>query len=296
MMSKKYKLALVAGLGILALAAVIIFFKSHDFAVLSPAGPIGAQQRDLILIATLLAVLVIVPVFILTFFIAWKYRESNKSAKYSPDWDHNLALESAWWLIPSLIIVVLSVITWNSSHQLDPFKPIASQKPPMTIQVVALQWKWLFIYPQQSIATVNYVQFPVNTPVRFEITADAPMNSFWIPKLGGQIYAMSGMSTELNLEATETGNFRGSSANLSGRGFSGMNFTAKSTSEAQFEKWMQSAYRSPNFLSMDEYNRLARPTENSPKATYSATQDGLYDKVVSKYMPFARHIHLAGQE
>ena len=293
MMSRKNKLTFIAGLGIVLLVLATLFLRSPDIAVLSPTGPIGARERRLIIEASLLAIVVILPVFILTFFIAWKYRESNKSAKYSPNWDHNLALETTWWLIPSLIIVVLSAITWNSSHQLDPFRPIASDRQPVTIQVVALQWKWLFIYPQQNIASVNYLQFPVNTPIKFEITADAPMNSFWIPKLGGQIYAMSGMSTELNLEASETGSFRGSSANLSGRGFSGMNFMAKSSSLAEFEQWVQTVYHAPNILSLDEYTQLAQPSENASVASYSAAQYGLYDKVVAKYMPFSRHIHLA---
>lgn len=292
MMSRKNKLTFIAGLGIVLLVLATLFLRSPDIAVLSPTGPIGARERRLIIEASLLAIVVILPVFILTFFIAWKYRESNKSAKYSPNWDHNLALETTWWLIPSLIIVVLSAITWNSSHQLDPFRPIASDRQPVTIQVVALQWKWLFIYPQQNIASVNYLQFPVNTPIKFEITADAPMNSFWIPKLGGQIYAMSGMSTELNLEASETGSFRGSSANLSGRGFSGMNFMAKSSSLAEFEQWVQTVYHAPNILSLDEYTQLAQPSENASVASYSAAQYGLYDKVVAKYMPFSRHIHL----
>ncbi len=295
MMSRKNKLTLIVGLGVAMLVLATIYLRGHDIAVLSPSGHIGLKEKHLIVLATLLALLVIVPVYILTFFIAWKYREGNKSARYTPDWDHNLALETTWWLIPSAIIVVLSVITWNSSHQLDPFKPIASDVPPITVQVVALQWKWLFIYPDQNIASVNYLQFPVNTPIKFEITADAPMNSFWIPKLGGQIYAMSGMSTELNLEASETGSFRGSSANLSGKGFSGMNFMAKSSSRAEFQRWVNKVYRLPNFLGVDEYNRLAAPSENTPASAYSAAQYGLYDSVVAKYMPFARHIHLEQQ-
>ena len=132
-----------------------------------------------------LSLIVVIPVYIMLFLFAWKYREGNTKAKYSPDWDHSALLETIWWTVPLLLITILSVVTWNSSHDLDPFRPLNSSVKPVKIQVVALQWKWLFIYPEQNIASVNYVEFPVNTPVDFEITADAPMNSFWIPQVGG---------------------------------------------------------------------------------------------------------------
>src|SRR5688572_21939694 len=170
-----------------------------NVAVLEPAGSIAERQRGLIIFASLLSLIVVVPVFALTFYIAWKYRASNKKAKYTPDWDHHTGIEALWWAIPLALITILSVITYKTSHELDPFRPIASDKKPLTVQVVALQWKWLFIYPEQNIASVNFVQFPEDRPVNFQITSDAPMNSFWIPQLGGQMYAMSGMNTKLHL-------------------------------------------------------------------------------------------------
>lgn len=267
-----------------AVAAAVTYMIVNDVAVLDPKGTIAAEQRDLIYIALGLMLLVVVPVFALTFFIAWKYREGNTNAKYTPDWDHNRTLELTWWGIPLAIIVVLAIITWQSTHALDPYKPITSTKEPITIQVIALQWKWLFIYPDQRIATVNHVQFPEDTPVNFHITADAPMNSFWIPQLGGQVYAMAGMKTKLHLMADERGTFQGSSANLSGKGFSGMTFRAKATSDAEFEAWVKTARKSPHKLTQGAYNELAKPDTAVSTATYASPASGLYDTVVMKYM------------
>jgi cytochrome o ubiquinol oxidase subunit II len=270
-------------LGVVALAAW--YLHGTNIAVLNPEGPVALQERNLIMFAALLSLLVVVPVFTLTAVFAWRYREGNTKATYSPELDHSRVAETIWWLIPSALILILSVVAWNSSHQLDPFKPLASTTPPLTVQVVALNWKWLFIYPQQHIATVNFVQFPAQTPVNFEVTADAPMNSFWIPQLGGQIYAMPGMSTQLHLMASQNGSFRGSSANISGQGFSGMNFTAKSSSQADFDQWVQSAQQSPTNLSQDMYTALAKPSENNAAAYYTVDNSGLYDTIINKYMP-----------
>jgi len=198
-MSKKLKLVgfLLLSLGVVLLVAG--YLHGHSIAVLNPQGFIANKERGLIVTITLLMLIVVIPVFALTFAIAWKYREGNTAARYSPEWDHNRWVEAVWWAVPLVLITVISMISWSSSHELDPFRPLRSANPPITIQVVALQWKWLFIYPDQNIATVNFVQFPANTPVDFQITSDAPMNSFWIPQLGGQIYAMAGMSTQLHL-------------------------------------------------------------------------------------------------
>jgi cytochrome o ubiquinol oxidase subunit 2 len=228
--------------------------------------------------------IVVIPVFVLTFGIAWKYRASNTKAKYSPDWDHNRTAETIWWLIPTAIIGVLAIITWQSSHDLDPYKALDSARKPVTVQVVALQWKWLFIYPEQGIASVNMLEFPEDTPVNFEITGDAPMNSFWIPQLGGQVYAMAGMTTKLHLMADKPGNYDGSSANLSGQGFAGMRFTAKAVTQADFDAWTTSMRRSPTALTTSEYNNLAKPSENNAVKSYVATEPDLYDRIIMKYM------------
>jgi cytochrome o ubiquinol oxidase subunit 2 len=234
--------------------------------------------------ATLLMLIVVIPVFVLTAFIAWRYQEGNTKAKYTPDWDHNTILEFTWWALPLLIISILAVVAWRSSHELDPFKPVYAARSPITIQVVALDWKWLFIYPGQNIATVNYVQFPEKTPVNFQITSDAPMNSFWIPSLGGQIYAMSGMSTQLHLIADGVGSYNGVSANISGRGFAGMKFLAVSSTQADFDSWVGSVKQTRNYLGILQYNKLAAPSENNPASYYSSVDTGLYDHILMKFM------------
>jgi cytochrome o ubiquinol oxidase subunit 2 len=182
-----------------------------------------------------------------------------------------------------LLIIALSFMAWNGSHTLDPARPISSSNKPITIQAVALQWKWLFIYPAQHIATVNYVQFPKDTPINFETTSDNAMNSFWIPQLGGQIYSMAGMSTQVHLLASETGSFRGDSANISGKGFAGMNFVAKATSRDDFNSWVGVTQDSPNQLGSAEYSALAEPSQYNKPTAYSLQAQGLYDTIIDKF-------------
>ncbi|MDB5184437.1 MAG: Ubiquinol oxidase subunit 2 [Candidatus Saccharibacteria bacterium] len=279
--NKRLLTGLVA-VGIVALAVVLL--RGHTFAVLAPRGTIAAQQRGLMIAASVLMLVVVIPVFALTFGIAWRYRASNEKAKYTPEWDHNIVAETIWWAIPMVLITFLSIITWQSSHRLDPFRPIASTVKPLKIQVVALQWKWLFLYPDQGIASVNYVQFPKDRPVDFEITSDAPMNSFWIPQLGGQIYAMSGMSTHLNLMASQTGMYQGSSANLSGDGFSGMKFKAEATTNDNFANWVSGVKQGTTQLSNFEYDKLARPSKDVQPMYYASKDSDIYDRVLAKYM------------
>lgn len=286
---------------IVVVGAAIFLLRGTSLDVLTPKGTIAQQQFDLIILTSFLSLIIVIPVFALTFFIVWKYRASNTKAKYEPDWDHSRKLEAAWWLIPFALIAVLAVITWVSSHKLDPYRPIESDKKPVTIQVIALPWKWLFIYPEQNIATVNYIQFPEKTPINFELTADAPMNSFWIPQLGGQVYAMAGMTTKLHLEASDIGEYRGSSANISGEGFAGMKFTAKSTTQNDFDNWVLSTKASSAALTLPEYEKLAKPSDNNPPTHYSSSDPNLYDTVIMKYMTPgmqtpkpAQHTHTEG--
>ena len=279
----KYEIALLVLLGAAAVAAGMLFLSVGDIAVLQPKGWVGDQQRDLIINGTLLMLIVVVPVFIITLLFAWKYNAHHTKEKYTPDWaDHPIA-ECIWWGVPFLIVIVLSWMAYTSSHALDPFKPLASDKKPVKIQVVALQWKWLFIYPEHNIATVNFIQFPEQTPVDFFITADAPMNSFWIPKLGGQIYAMPGMQAQLHLIASEPGIFPGTSANLSGTGFAGMRFIAKASSDADFEQWVESVKSSGGKMTLEEYQKLVQPSENTPAASYILEKEDLYDWIMMKY-------------
>ena len=280
--NRKFLVLVLAILLLLSLA--VSFLSDKNIAVLNPKGVIANEQYRLIIISTLLMLIVVIPVFVMTFWFSYKYRAGNKKAKYSPDWDHSNLVEFTWWAVPSAIIVVLSVITFKSTYALDPRKPLNSDKKPLTVQVVALDWKWLFIYPEQNIASVNYLQIPRDTPIKFEITADAPMNSFWIPQLGGQIYAMAGMNRQLNLVANEVGTFDGSSANLSGEGFAGMRFKAVASNEVGFQQWVTKTKLSSNKLTLATYKELAGPSKDNPPTFYSSVDENLYDYVVMQYM------------
>lgn len=271
----------------LALIGIVLFFVLNDYSlsgpVLDPKGLIGLQQANLIWIATLIMLIIVIPVFIMAFAISWRYRAGNKSAEYTPHWHDDPLAEAIWWGFPCLIVILLSIVTWRSSHQLDPFVPLKTSVTPVQIQVVALQWKWLFIYPEQKIASLNFLQFPEETPLNFEITSDAPMNSFWIPDLGGQIYAMPGMVSKLHLIAGQLGEFRGSSANLSGSGFAGMHFIAKASSREDFDTWVQTAQAAES-LDKDKYKALVLPSEYNPAELYALSDENLFNQIVMKYM------------
>jgi cytochrome o ubiquinol oxidase subunit 2 len=283
-MKKAFKIALIILLILAGFALTIMYISNHNIPVLDPKGVIAEKERDLIITASLLMLIVVIPVFILTLAFAWVYREGNAKAKHLPDWEHNYIAEYCWWGVPIFIIAILAIITWKSCYELNPFKPIETEKSPLTVQAIALEWKWLFIYPEQGIATINFVQFPEKTALNFEITSDAPMNSFWIPQLGGQIYAMPAMRSKLHLIANEPGVFRGCSANISGTGFAGMKFTAKSSSEEDFNDWVQSVKQSPKNLNLEEYQHLLKPSEYVPVAYYVLTQEDLFDRILMKYM------------
>lgn len=278
------KFLIITLLPFLITLLVLLIARGGSFAILNPQGPIALQERNLMLIATLLSIIVIVPVFAMLFFFSIKYREGNHKATYTPNWGNNTKLEIIWWTIPCVIIAILAVITWKSSHTLDPYRPLSSAKKPLTIQVVALDWKWLFIYPTEHIATVNMIELPVATPIVFDITSDAPMNSFWIPQLSGQIYAMPGMSTQLHLLATNPGEFTGVSANISGKGFAGMTFTVKAVSQQAFDQWVKTVQKSPRQLTQDEYDILAKPSENNPITSFRAPDNTLYTDILMKYL------------
>ncbi len=282
-MKTNFKILISVLVIIAAIAVSVLYIRSHSIAVLDPKGMIGEKERDLIITASLLMLIVVIPVFVFALFFAWKYRAGNK-ARHDPDWEHNYIAEYCWWGVPLFIVVILAVITWKSSHELNPFKPLDSTTKPLTIQVVALEWKWLFIYPEQGIATINFVQFPEKTPINFEITADAPMNSFWIPQLGGQIYAMPAMRSKLHLIANEVGSYRGASANISGEGFAGMVFTANSSTDADFNQWVLSVQQSSGQLNLDTYNQLVEPSAYNPVAYYKLGQPDLFDQIMMKYM------------
>lgn len=261
----------------------VYHFRDY-IALLFPKGVIALEERNLLLVIQAIMLLVVIPVYILTFIFSWKYSADNPKGKYDPDIVDNVLAEYIWWGIPLVLTLIVSVMTWIKTYELDPYKPIQSDKKEITIQVVALQWKWLFIYPEEKIATVNFFQFPTNVPLKFEITADAPMNSFWIPHLGGQIYAMPAMRTLLYLIANDEGEFRGSSANISGEGFAGMHFIAKASNEEEYIAWLEKARSSSQSLDRKQYDLLAAPSQNNPVEIYQLQDGDLFEQIIMKYM------------
>ncbi|MNH50032.1 Cytochrome bo(3) ubiquinol oxidase subunit 2 precursor [compost metagenome] len=263
---------------------VTMLLKGINIDVLNPQGEIARKEHQLIVFTLLLSLVVVIPVFVMLIVFSLRYREGNKRAAYRPNWEGNRLLEAIWWGIPCVIIVILGIVTWQSSHELDPYKDLDSSVTPVNVQVVALQWKWLFIYPEQQVATVNELIIPEKTPINFTITSDAPMNSFWIPSLGSQVYAMSGMSTKLRLIADRIGEYRGSSANISGEGFADMNFMAKSRSKTDFDAWVQQTKSLDTGLDEEVYKTLAEPGVQERPLYYSLKDKDLYDKIIMKYM------------
>jgi cytochrome o ubiquinol oxidase subunit 2 len=292
-MIKAFMRVLSLGVVIFLALYLVNYMGTHNMGILNPKGIIAYAEKDLMFTAVFLMLIVVIPVFGMLFGFVWRYREgnTNKNVKYTPEWSNNIVLEVIWWLIPSVIIVVLSVITWRSTHDLDPFRPLSPHLKPVTIQVVALNWKWLFIYPEEHIATVNYIAFPKDTPINFVITADAPMNAFWIPQLGTQIYAMPGMSAKLHLMADEAGDYQGVSSNFSGDGFSGMKFIAHATSEEEYKAWLANVRASTSTLTLATYKDIARASKDNPVMYYSSVIDSLYTDIIATYMGNMKHLH-----
>ena len=258
--------------------------------LLNAPGDIARQQGDLIIVSTLLMLVIIVPVIALTLFFAWRYRASNKDATYKPDWDHSLQLELVIWAAPLLIIIALGAITWISTHTLDPYRPldrIAEGRPvpedvrPLDVEVVALDWKWMFIYPEQGIATVNELAAPVDRPIRFKLTSSTVMNAFYIPALAGMIYTMPGMQTELNAVMNSPGEYEGFSSNYSGAGFSGMRFRFHALDQSGFDGWVAKV-RAGGKLDREAYLALEQPSEREPVRHFGAVEGGLYDAILNR--------------
>ena len=264
-----------------------LLVRGVHFDVLQPMGSIAKQQRDLLVFTLVLSAVVVIPVFTLLGIFAWSYREGRTGSKkrHRPDHKDNVWLEVAWWGIPIAIITVLAVVTWVTSHSLDPYRKIESSEPAIEVQVVALQWKWLFIYPELGVATLNQLPVPVDTPIHFTLTADAPMSAFWVPTLGSQIYNMNGMSSQLNLIADHEGNFPGYTTNINGEGYSKMKFMVHARSEADFKAWVKKAQASKDMMDQTAYDKLAKPETITEEREYMLMERGLYDWIVQKYMP-----------
>lgn len=274
------------GLSLLLLAVL----SGCNTVVLNPAGDIARQQADLIKISVWLMLIIIVPVMILTVIFAWKYRK-GANAKYEPDWDHSTKLELVIWGAPLLIIIVLGLITWVSTHKLDPYRPLdrldANRPIPagtkvLEVQVVSLDWKWLFIYPEQGIATVNELVTPIDTPIRFKLTSSTVMNTFYIPTLAGMIYTMPAMETTLNAVINKTGEYKGMSANFSGDGFSHMKFAYHGTTAADFDAWVAKVKSSGTTLGRADYLTLEKPSEKEPIRHYGSVDPTLYMAILNR--------------
>jgi cytochrome o ubiquinol oxidase subunit 2 len=262
---------------------LLLLLSGCNLEVLNPKGSVGLAERSLIATSTWTMLIVVIPVIALTLLFAWRYRASNTRAEYRPTWAHSTAIEIAVWLIPSLLVLFLAILTWKSTHELDPYRPLESQVKPINVEVVALDWKWLFIYPDLGIASVNQVAFPVGTPVNFRITSDSVMNSFFIPQLGGQIYAMAGMQTRLHLIADEAGDYAGESANFSGQGFSDMNFRALAETPQQFDAWVAKVRASSDQLDMNRYHVVSTPGEKEPVKYFSSVDPMLFHNIIARY-------------
>jgi cytochrome o ubiquinol oxidase subunit 2 len=289
-----FRLALIIIVFLLSFALLIYFLiQGKNIAILDPKGLIAREQLNLLLYTTGVILLVLIPTIIALFVIAWRYRDTTHADIRLPKAKQSKLLVPFIWIIPTLVVVALAGVMWSSTHRLAPQKSIAAGVEPLTIQVVALSWKWLFIYPEQKIATVNFVQIPVDTPVKFELTADeTPMSSFWIPNLGGQLYAMTGHVNQLNLLAETPGDYPGSSAEINGRGFAGMRFTARASSKQSFDQWVQVVRQSPEILDNNKYQMLLEPSEDNPTAFYSAYENNLFSSAVMKYL---KHTEEKGQ-
>jgi len=262
-----------------------------DMVLLRPSGDVAAQQGHLVVLSTLLMLLIVVPVIALTLVFAWHYRASNTAARYTPEWDHSIQLELLIWSAPLLIIIGLGALTWIGTHTLDPYRsltridasrPMSFEAEPLNIEVVALDWKWLFIYPDHGIAVVNELAAPVDIPIRFKITSSSVMNSFFIPALAGQIYAMPSMTTTLHAVINRPGEYEGFSANYSGAGFSDMRFKFLGVGAGDFDRWLQKAKASKDELTRDAYLQLEKPSEREPIRRYRAVAPDLFDAVVNR--------------
>ncbi len=272
----------VFGCGMAAIA-----LSGCHMAVMDPKGPVGSQEKDLIILAMLLMLIPVVPVMIMTVWFAWRYRASNTKATYAPDFEHSNRIEAVVWAIPTLIIFALGAVTWVSTHQLDPRKALAASASastpavkPVEVEVVSLDWKWLFIYPDYGVASVNEMALPVGTPVHFKLTSATVMDSFFIPQLGSQIYTMTGMETQLSLRADNPGIYEGISANYSGVGFAGMKFNAIATDQAGFDAWIAKAKASSAKLDTAAYQTLSQRNLGQV-GYYSAVDPNLFHQILN---------------
>ncbi len=296
MIRKLYK-----GLIAKCLMAALVFYSSlylvgcsgHVIGMLNPKGLVTFEERKLFFDTLALMLIVVLPVIIMSITFVYHYQQSHRITDYRPDWGHSVFLETLWWGIPCIIITILAIMTWKQTHELDPYKTITGHsEKPLIVQVIALPWKWLFIYPKENIATVNYLVMPVGRQVEFLLTSDnVPMSAFFIPEIGSQIYAMAGMRTELHLEATETGDFDGLNTQYNGDGFAGMHFKVHVVKDAQMQQWIAETKRSTAKLTNQAYGNLLNQSIEDKPQFFSGVKPGLFDDVLTVYQDTTGSIH-----
>jgi cytochrome o ubiquinol oxidase subunit 2 len=271
-------------------SVALLVLSGCDLVAFNASGDVARQQGDLIVYATVLMLIVIVPVIFLTAYFAFAYRSSNKDARYEPDWDHSVSLEIVIWAVPLAIVICLAGLTWVATHRLDPYKdlirvsedkPLDPEVKPLTIEVVAMDWKWLFIYPEYGIASVNEVAGIVDRPVEWKLTSTTVMNAFHIPDMSGMIYAMAGMETELNGVMNAPGSFEGHASHYNGSGFSKMTFEYKSLDQDGFDAWVEKVRAAPRSLDRSTFTQLEQPTIDHPVTYYSGVEDQLWTRIVN---------------
>lgn len=253
--------------------------------ILAPIGPVGAGNAEILIDATVVMLVIVIPTIILAFWVAWHYRASNAAAEYLPYWSYSGRIEAVVWSIPILTIMFIGGLIWIGSYRLDPFRPLASKNPTLEVEVVSLDWKWLFIYPEQGIATVNQLVMPVGTPVHFSITSASVFNVFFIPRLGSMIYAMPGMVSELHLQADRAAQIGGLSAQFSGDGFSDMDFEVRSLPDAEFGAWVDGVRGTGPTLDQAAYSELLKQSHRVPPSSYRAADPGLFHAIATQQIP-----------
>jgi cytochrome o ubiquinol oxidase subunit 2 len=287
--SIKWLLFLLSGLVLLSLTGC----DKHLVGMLNPKGIIAYEERKLFFDTLALMLIVVLPVIVMSFTFVYHYQVSHRVKEYKPNWSHSYFLESLWWGIPCVIILVLAILTWKKTYELDPYAKIAgTNQAPLLIQVIALPWKWLFIYPQQNIATVNYLVMPQGQQVEYWITADnVPMSAFFIPQLGSQVYAMAGMRTQLHLLANQAGDYDGLNTQFNGRGFSDMHFTVHVVDAQGMQAWIEQTKKSSNHLTEDVYKELLNPSFADQAKVFSGLPNNLFDNVLMLYMHSVGSVH-----
>jgi cytochrome o ubiquinol oxidase subunit II len=268
----------------ISITSAAVLMASCNEGVLDPQGPVGRAERVILYDATAIMLAVVIQVIVFTLVFVWWFRARNARARYRPEWEYSGRIEMIIWSIPALIILFLGGIAWTGSHDLDPPRPLAESTAPLDIEVISLDWRWLFIYPHEGIASLNRLVVPAGVPLRFRLTSTTVMNSFFVPQLGSQIYTMPNMVTRLNLQADHPGTFEGLSAQFSGDGFSDMRFDLVSTEANAFKQWVNTAKTQGGVLDASAFEELVKPAKADGTKTYAQVSEGLFDRISSGHM------------